>query len=303
VCWFSSAGPTVTGVPKPEISAPGGLVVAAMSQQAAPGNPGSIFTNPSCPPPAKGSDADPKCLQIDERHAVAVGTSMSAPLVAGAVALMMQRDPTLTQDKVLALLQAGAHKFRGSAPFEDQAGPGELDILGAIDALEQMQDPKAFLPSADKSWMTLSADYVAADGSTPLTVIVELRTDDGTHRADLLGDRLQAVVKLDGVPTVPPPIQRRAPGLFTYVVQPPPGYGGSSLTLGATFDGEDIVEPKTVPIATDIWASEYGSSTKGGCRAARATSEDPSTLGVFFAAALACAAGLRRRKVTRRRRA
>jgi hypothetical protein len=34
VCWFSSAGPTVTGVQKPEVSAPGGLVIAAMSGQA-----------------------------------------------------------------------------------------------------------------------------------------------------------------------------------------------------------------------------------------------------------------------------
>src|SRR5262249_43231842 len=30
VCWFSSAGPTAAGVPKPEIAAPGALVVSAM---------------------------------------------------------------------------------------------------------------------------------------------------------------------------------------------------------------------------------------------------------------------------------
>src|SRR5262249_43322983 len=122
--------------------------------------------------------------------------------------------------------------------------------------------------SLDKSWLTLSADYVAADGSTPLTVILELRTADGKHRADLLGDRLQSVVKLDGQPTNPVPILRRAPGLYSFAVQPPAGLGGSSLTLGATFDGEDIVAPKTVPIATDIWSSEYATTPKGGCAAA-----------------------------------
>ena len=37
MCWFSSAGPTITRVPKPEISAPGGVVVGAMSGQALPG--------------------------------------------------------------------------------------------------------------------------------------------------------------------------------------------------------------------------------------------------------------------------
>ena len=265
MCWFSSAGPTVTGQPKPEISSPGGLVIAALSGQALPGTPGGVFTNPSCPPVKKGGANDPKCLQIDINHGVAVGTSMSAPLVAGAVALLLQVDPTLTQDKVLALLQAGAHPFRGDAPFQDQGGPGELDVLGSLDALERMHDPQAFLPSANKSWLTLSADYVAADGSTPITAIVELRTADGQHRADLLGDRLQAVVKLDGVPTIPPAILRRGPGVYTFVVQPPAGYGGSSLTFGATFDGVDIVAPRTVPVAADVWASQYGSSVKGGC--------------------------------------
>lgn len=269
MCWFSSAGPTVTGVPKPEIASPGGLVVAAMSGQAQPGSRGSIFTNPSCPPLKKGGAADPKCLQIDANHGVAVGTSMSAPLVAGAVALLFQVDPTLTQDKVLALLQAGAHAFRGDAPFQDQSGPGELDVLGSLDALERMHDPKAFMPSADTSWITLSAAYVAADGSTPLTAIVELRTADGQHGADLLGDRLQAAVKLDGTPMVPPAILRRGPGVYTYTVQPPAGYGGRRLSLGATFDGVDIVAAKTVPIAADVWASQYPTSAKGGCDVAR----------------------------------
>jgi subtilisin family serine protease len=293
ICWFSSAGPTVTGVPKPEISAPGGLVVAAMAKQATPGTPGSIFTNPSCPPATKGGDPDPKCLQVDPYHGVAVGTSMSAPLVAGAVALLFERDPTLTQDKIVALLQAGAHAFRGASPYDDQGGPGELDVAGALDALEQMKSPKAFLPSYDKSWVTLSADYAAADGSTPLTVILELRTADGKHRADLLGDRLQSVVKLDGQPTNPIAITRRAPGVYTYVVDVPPGLGGSSLTLGATFDGNDIVPPKTIPIATDIWSSEYATVPKGGCTAAGARPE-PGTFALALLGLLLLKARSRR---------
>ncbi len=296
VCWFSSAGPTITGLPKPEISAPGGLVIAAMAKQALPGSPGSIFTNASCPASQQGGAPDPKCLQVDNRHGVAVGTSMSSPLVAGAVALLFQRDPTLTQDKIVALLQAGAHRFRGAAPFQDQAGPGELDVAGALDALEQMQDPKLYLPSAENSWLTLGADYVAADGSTPLTAIVELRTEDGQHRADMLGDRLQAVVKLDGQDTLSPSIVRHGPGLYVFTVQPPPGLGGSSLTLGATFDGENIVAPRTIPIASDIWSSQYAATAGGGCAMAP-PSEHRSTFEFF----ILCSAllGLRRRKAAR----
>ncbi len=178
VCWFSSAGPTATGVPKPEIAAPGALVISALSRSAKPGSAGSVFSSESCPTTKSGVQ-DKRCLQIDDTHGIAVGTSMSSPVVAGVVALLLQADPTLTQDKVVALLQAGAHKFRSPATFEDQSGPGEVDALASLDALEQMKDPILHLPSAAQSWLTLSSDYVPADGSTPMTAIVELRTVDG----------------------------------------------------------------------------------------------------------------------------
>ncbi len=263
-CWFSSAGPTLTGVPKPEISAPGGIVVAAMSKQAAPGSPGSIFTT-QCPS-KNGETPSPRCLQVDATHGVSQGTSMSSPMVAGAVALLLEREPSLTQDKIVALLQAGAHPLRGRATFDDQSGPGELDVLGALDALDQMRAPALLVPSADKSWLTLSADYVAADASTPITAIVELRTADGAHRADLFdAARLQPIVKLNGTPIAAPALVRKAPGVWFLTLTPPAGLGGGYITFGASFDGEAIVTPKTVPIAADIWRSEYGTSAKGGC--------------------------------------
>ncbi len=292
MCWFSSAGPTATGVPKPEISAPGGLVISAMSRSAKPGTPGSVFTNPSCPK-GKSGKADDRCLQIDATHAIAVGTSMSAPIVAGVVALLLQRDPTLTQDKVIALLQAGAHRFRGSAPYWDQSGPGEVDALGALDALDQLEkNPQLFLPSLDQSWITLSADYVAADGSTPLTAIVELRTADGQHRADLFdATRLQPLVLVDDEPVAVPPLQRRAPGVWVLAWTPPAGLGGSRATFGARFDGVDIVAPQTVPIGSDAWNANYPSHAKGsGCSAA------PGALDVSPLAALALLALLRRKR-------
>ena len=87
VAWFSSAGPTVTGVAKPELSAPGGLVIGALSSAAYPGDPQSIFTTSDCPAHADAGEgpgqADPRCLQIDATHGIALGTSMSSPMVAG----------------------------------------------------------------------------------------------------------------------------------------------------------------------------------------------------------------------------
>jgi subtilisin family serine protease len=276
MCWFSSAGPTATGVPKPEIAAPGALVISAMSRTALPGTPGSVFNNPSCPPTKTGKNDD-RCLQIDNTHAIAVGTSMSSPVVAGVIALLLQRDPTLTQDKIIALLQAGAHQFRGAAPFFDQTGPGEVDAVGALDALEQMKatPPQLLLPSSDRSWLTLSADYVAADGSTPLTSIIELRTSDGAHRADFFDQaRLVPVVSVDGVRVDPPPaLLRRGPGLFTFAWTPDAGLGGSRATFGAEFDGTPIVAEHTIPIATDGWSSSYPSHAGGSSCSVQASSE------------------------------
>jgi len=264
VCWFSSSGPTATGVPKPEIAAPGALVVSAMSRSALPGSPGSVFSSGSCPP-TPGGAPDRRCLQIDETHAIATGTSMSSPVVAGVVALLLQQDPTLTQDKVLALLQAGVHRYRMSTVFDDRAGPGEVDAMGSLDALDQMRNPALQLPAAATSWITLSSDYVAADGSTPFTAIVELRTADGAHRADFFdAARLTPVIEVDGRPIDgPPPIVRRAPGLWFFVWEPPPGLGGSRATFGAKLDGVPIVAPRTVPIGADRWTALYPSRAAG----------------------------------------
>ncbi len=267
VAAFSGAGPNALGVPKPDILAPGGIVVAAMSQQALPGIPTSIFTSTTCPRDKSGNPGDSRCLQVDAHHAMSSGTSMAAPMVAGIAALLYERDPTLTQDTVRALLQAGAHRVRGAAPFYDQAGPGEVDVLGALGALDDLKNPKSSLPDRDSSWMSLSEDFVTADGSIPLTVILELRSADG-HRGSLFdASRLQPKVLLLSRPLpVLPEIRRAsAPGLFSYEVRVPAGLGGESLTVGALFDGVDIVTPVTIPIATDAWSSSYAPHTKGGC--------------------------------------
>jgi hypothetical protein len=319
VCWFSSAGPDVTGVPKPEISAPGSWVIAAMSSEAMPavydhagqldsGSAVSIFTSESCP---EDGGFDPLCFQVDTGHAVAEGTSMSAPMVTGAVALMLEKDPTLTESQIVPILQGGAHYFRsGSVEFEDQGGPGELDVVGSLAVMDLMNHPELMLPSAARSWLTLSTDYVLADGSTPTVVIVELRTVDGEHAADLFeASRLQPVALLNGAPLEPAPtLARHGPGVWFYSVTAPPGFGGDTITLGATFDGQPIVRPRTIPVSTDPWTADYASQAGGtgcSCRLApgRAARSDASSW-LAWASGLVWIASRRRvrLKVSRSRR-
>lgn len=268
-CWFSSAGPTLTGVAKPEIMAPGAAIVGALSSQAPASSQSSIFYGSgSCP-------ADnPTCLEADATHGVALGTSFSAPLVAGAAAILLQLDPTLTQDLVAAALTGGAHRLRASAPFDDQAGPGELDIPGALAVIQTRQSGAIALPSRAESWLALSADPCLADGSTPFEAVLELRTArTGTAAPAPAGGfdttRLAPIVTVDGAPYEgTATLASAAPGAWLFTVRLPAGLGERTLTLGATFDGVEIVNPQSVPIAVDATIEESVPTVAGGCAVA-----------------------------------
>ena len=208
---------------------------------------------------------------IDSLHGVAAGTSFSAPIVAGTIAVMLQHDPTLTEDTIVAALQGGAHPLRGPAPFDDQAGAGEVDVLGAVAAVDRLRDPALALPVRSESWLALGADQYLADGSTPLQAVLELRasrTGAEAPPADGFAQgRLAAYALVDGrLYEGAAQLARRGPGVWVVTVELPPGLGPSHLTVGATFDGAPIVDEKTVPIATDVWTAEYPASIQGRLR-------------------------------------
>jgi len=291
-CWFSSAGPTLTGLEKPEIMAPGAVIIGALSQQAVPPSTNSIFTNPDCPN-KEGTGLDPDCQQVDALHGASFGTSFSSPLAAGAIAILFQRDPTLTQSDVLAALQGGAHPLRGPSQFQDQGGVGEVDVMGAVTAVDRMRSTQLALPVATQSWMTFGADVFLADGSTPMQVILELRGASTSKGAappadGFSADRLVAYALVDGLPYAGaiPSLVRRGPGVWLATVQLPAGLGGSNLTIGATFDGNDIVAPRSIPIATDAWNADYPPSVEGGCLVAKGQRNGWGLAGVLISTLL-----------------
>lgn len=266
MAFFSSAGPNALGVPKPEIAAPGAVVASVISGQARPDSPLSIFGGSRCPADRRTGVVDINCMLVDDTHAVSSGTSMAAPVVAGAVALLLEREPTLTQGQAIALIQAGAHPHRGRAPYAAQSGPGELDVVGSLAALARMQDPRVALPSSSASWISLGADYWDAAGKTEMQALLELRNQNG-EPADLFDmSRLTADVIVGTEPLVPQPaIERLAPGLYRYRALAPSAQGGVLAHFGARFDGQPIVQAKTVPIGLDGWRSRYPTTLGGGC--------------------------------------
>ncbi len=113
---FSSIGPTRDGRIAPDISAPGEFIFSTMSSHLTEGQ-GYIR-----PLVLQGG----KYLGMD-------GTSMASPHVTGLVALMLQIDPTLTYDQVIALLQETARtdSHTGAVP-NNYFGAGKIDAYAVI---------------------------------------------------------------------------------------------------------------------------------------------------------------------------
>jgi subtilisin family serine protease len=259
IAFFSGAGPTSTGLPKPDITAPGVFVAAAMSRDANPiSNPISMFASPpsSCP---KGSA---QCLVVGEHHAIATGTSMATPAVAGAVALLLSMDPTLTSPELIGLLQAGARWPQGTVPFAFQMGPGVLDVEGARESYELLGRPMLREPDARRSWVVMGSPYARPDPNWPVCGFLETRMADGTladgFDAGLLSLRAQPVV-------MKRELARVAPGLWTFCVAAPSGSGGESMQLEVRYRGERLGEVQHLPIGVDPFVAFEGVVPRGGC--------------------------------------
>jgi subtilisin family serine protease len=294
-CYFSSAGPTPFGVPKPEIAAPGAFIAGAMSSGADPRKvPGGLFDASGCP------DAT-RCYVVDEGHAITSGSSMSAPHVAGAVALLFQRDPTLTQPRVTEVLQAGARYPKGAVPYDAQLGVGELDLEGAERALDDLDDG-AVPPDANESWYVLSSGYARPDPTWPVWGTIELRREDRTVATGLDGAEL--TLEVDGGAVVEPLTKVRA-GMWRFAVAGRRGTGGGTLRVDVRYAGVALCSapgktdcaPRELPIGVDAWAATGGvEGVGGGCTCDAAGAQVPAPHAALAGLAAACASLLRRRR-------
>ncbi|WP_229796423.1 S8 family serine peptidase [Saccharothrix coeruleofusca] len=157
---FSSRGPRVgDGAVKPDITAPGVDIVAAKSSTGVIGTP------------------------VGERHVAVSGTSMSAPHVAGAAALLAQQHPDWTGAQLKAALMASA-KHNPALTVLDQ-GTGRVDVAEAISTAVTADPPSLSLgvqqwPHEDD--VPVTADFTLRNtGSAPatFTLTVESKGPDG----------------------------------------------------------------------------------------------------------------------------
>jgi subtilisin family serine protease len=131
---WSSRGPALDGRAKPDISAPGEIVVSALSRAVTSTPPWQTDRIVVWPDPAS----------LSGRYLAAEGTSQSAPMVAGAVALMLEADPSLTPDMVRTILARTAYKDSFTGPLDapdPRFGHGKLDAAAAVRSLKDVPLP------------------------------------------------------------------------------------------------------------------------------------------------------------------
>jgi subtilisin family serine protease len=255
IAYFSAAGPNALGAVKPDIVAPGVYLAGAMAASADPRRTDNeIFASSGrCP-------TDDECFVVDETHAITGGTSMSAPLVSGAIALLFELDPRLTQDAARAILQAGARPLEGIEIDPRQIGPGALDLSGALRVVTAGESPALRTPTLH-SWLTLSRSFAHPDPNWLLTCYVDLR-DDADEIAD--GFDPQRLTLMAQPALIHEGLTRVAPGFYRFVLSAPPNSGGQDLAIQVSFD-QRVIASKTLRIAVDRWVASDGVSARGGC--------------------------------------
>ncbi|MDH6217677.1 S8 family peptidase [Streptomyces pseudovenezuelae] len=161
---FSSRGPTADGSLKPDLTAPGVDIVAAKA--------------------AEGTEGDPAA----DGYVSMSGTSMATPHVAGAAAILAQRHPDWTGERIKAALTASAKPTAGVSAFAQ--GTGRTDIPRALD--QELTTSPATLGFPAQQWPHTDDQPVAKtvtyrnDGDRPLTLdlATEAYGEDGKPAAE-----------------------------------------------------------------------------------------------------------------------
>jgi len=182
---FSSHGPTAAGRMKPDVLAPGALVMSAMNN--------FYMTNPSSVQFMAGSTTDSSGKSY--YYYLNLGTSMAAPVVTGGVALWLEAFPDLTIDDILDAIQHSSQKdaFTGSEP-NNTAGYGKFDVFAGLKYI--------FQNKSGANINSVLADDTAEDAwfeSGSRTICVASQKDNDVEIYSMMGTQMERTRVSGGV--------------------------------------------------------------------------------------------------------
>ncbi|MEJ2748807.1 MAG: S8 family serine peptidase, partial [Anaerolineae bacterium] len=140
--FFSTSGITVDGYQKPEIIAPGKNIISVLASS-------SWWRNEHLD------------RVVDGNYFRISGTSMSAPMVAGAAALLLQAEPNLTPDQVKYRLMHTARTIDGIFSGDDFP---YLDVYTAVTTSTTESANQDVIPSMPLAKMALIAYWASQNG-------------------------------------------------------------------------------------------------------------------------------------------
>ena len=118
---FSSYGPDENGISRPDICAPGSVLVSSANR---------YFVNP---PNLQYWQPSAWVNGVEYTYSPDLGTSMSAPIVAGTIALWLQANPSLSVNDVREILKYSARQDEYVKPADRQRwGAGKLDAYAGL---------------------------------------------------------------------------------------------------------------------------------------------------------------------------
>jgi subtilisin family serine protease len=170
---FSSKGPTADGRIKPDITAPGNRIVSSVSRF----DSNYIFTGGTFNENAEYADVVSDLTDNTNNwyFAAMEGTSMSAPMVTGIIALWLQANPNLTVAQIKTILQntsiTDSFTGTGSAIPNNTWGRGKINAYSGIQYINQFLNVDTFdttnnfivypNPTSSKIFIT-SKEYVSS---------------------------------------------------------------------------------------------------------------------------------------------
>ncbi|WP_188197331.1 S8 family serine peptidase [Nonomuraea sp. SYSU D8015] len=195
---------------------------------------------------------DIMAAQAGGGHVAYSGTSMAAPHVAGAAAILAQRHPDWTGRQLKAALMGSAAATPGATPYEQ--GTGRVDLLRTL-AQQVVAEPAGLWTAfpwdgAGERVSTKTITY-ANSGDTPVTL--ELVTQGG-EVLKLSAQRLE--VPANGTASVPLTIDAtgKAPGDYPGIVTATSAQGEIRTPAGA------YVEPESYDVTITAIGREPGDS-------------------------------------------